>query len=230
MFDPNQQGTDESVWRAALDAAPSWLPATGRLLVVSPHPDDEVLGAGGLIRHWACARRPVTLLSITDGEAAYPDWPGLGLVRRTELRRALDTLAGTRLLSVGLSIPDGQVEQHADTLRAALAAVCDRDTTLIAPYEADGHPDHDAAGKVCREFAQSSELAIARYPIWAWHHSSPAAMPARWGRFPLQRRSQRAKTAAVRCFSSQLSPDRRRPIIPAHVINYFSRPYEAFIL
>jgi LmbE family N-acetylglucosaminyl deacetylase len=218
------------VWRAALDAVPSWLPATARLLVVSPHPDDEVLGAGGLIRHWTRARRPVTLLSITDGEAAYTDWPGLGLLRRSELQQALAILGGTRPLAVGLNIPDGRVQQHGEALRAALAALCDRDTTLIAPYEADGHPDHDAAGAVCREFAQTAGLAIARYPIWAWHHSTPAAMPARWGRFPLQPHTQRAKTAAVRCFRSQLRPDQRAPIIPAHVLAYFSRPYEAFVL
>lgn len=230
MFDPEQPGTEETVWRAALDAAPCWLPATGRLLVVSPHPDDEVLGAGGLIRDWARARRPVALLSITNGEAAYPDWPGLGLVRRSELRRALARLGSGRLLSVGLNIPDGQVAQHGDALRAALAVVCDRDTTLIAPYEADGHPDHEAAGTVCREFAQSAGLPIARYPIWAWHHSTPSGMPDRWGRFQLQPQTRRAKAAAAHCFSSQLRPDRRRPIIPAHVMNYFSRPYEAFLL
>lgn len=230
MFDPAQPGTDETVWRAALDAAPCWLPATGRLLVVSPHPDDEVLGAGGLIRHWARAHRPVTLLSITDGEAAYPDWPGLGLVRRSELNQALVTLGGARILNVGLRIPDGRVDEHAGALRAALATLSDPDTTLIAPYEADGHPDHDAAGTVCREFAQSAGLAIARYPIWAWHHSTPAGMPARWGRFPLQPQARCAKTAAVCCFSSQLRPDRRLPIIPAHVMSYFSRPYEAFVL
>jgi LmbE family N-acetylglucosaminyl deacetylase len=171
------------------------MPATGRLLVVSPHPDDEVLGAGGLIRDWLRAGRPVTLLSITDGEAAYPDWPGLGLVRRSELKQALATLGDTRLLAVSLRIPDGRVNEHADTLRAALTAVCDHDTTLIAPYEADGHPDHDAAGAVCREFAHSTGLAVARYPIWAWHHSTPAGMPARWGKFPLQPRTRRATPA-----------------------------------
>jgi LmbE family N-acetylglucosaminyl deacetylase len=230
VFDPNQQGTDDMVWRAVLDEAPSWLPATGRLLVVSPHPDDEVLGAGGLIRQWAHAGGPVTLLSITDGEAAFPDWPGLGGIRRSELSQALARLCGNRLLAVGMGIPDGRIKEHTGALRSALAALCDRDTTLIAPYEADGHPDHDAAGSVCREFAQSTGVAIARYPIWAWHHSTPAGMPPRWGRFALQPRTRRAKTAAVRCFSSQLRPDRRLPIIPAHVMTYFSRPYEAFVL
>jgi LmbE family N-acetylglucosaminyl deacetylase len=229
-FDPAQPGTAESVWRAALDTMPTWAPATGRLLIVSPHPDDEVLGAGGLIRQWACTAGPVTLLSITDGEGAYPDWQGLDRVRRAELDRALAMLCGSSLIRVNLAVPDGRVREHTRILRAALEALADDDTTLIAPYESDGHPDHDAAGKVCCEFAQAAGRALARYPIWAWHHSSPAGMTGGWGRFPLEPQTRRAKAAAARCFVSQLRPDRRTPIVPEHVMAYFSRPYEAFVL
>jgi LmbE family N-acetylglucosaminyl deacetylase len=229
-FDPAQRGTAESVWRDALDAIPAWTPTTGRLLVVSPHPDDEVLGAGGLIRQWVDSGLRVTLLNITDGEAAYPDWPALDRVRRVELERALTTLCGNAMFSVGLRVPDGRVGEHAGRLRAALAALVDHDTTIVAPYEADGHPDHDAAGAICREFAQSTGRALARYPIWAWHHRSPANMRVRWGKFPLQPQTRRAKAAAARCFTSQLRPERRAPIIPAHVMSYFSRPFEAFVL
>jgi LmbE family N-acetylglucosaminyl deacetylase len=228
-FDPAQHGTAEVLWRAALDRKPEWAPATGRLLIVSPHPDDEVLGAGGLIRQWALRSRPVTLLSITDGEAAYPDWPGLDRVRRAELDHALATLCGTSIVRVGLNVPDGRVREHTSMLRAALESLADGDTTLIAPYESDGHPDHDAAGAVCCEFATSTGRALARYPIWAWHHSSPASMSVQWGRFPLQAKTRQAKAAAARCFVSQIRPDRRAPIIPRHVMAYFSRPYEAFI-
>jgi LmbE family N-acetylglucosaminyl deacetylase len=229
-FDPAQRGTADEVWRAALDPAPPWKPSTGRLLVVSPHPDDEVLGAGGLIREWVRNGRALTLLSLTDGEAAYPDWPGLDRVRRAEVDTALETLCGTRVVSVRLGIPDGRVEAHTQVLRSTLEALADDRTTVIAPYESDGHPDHDAAGTVCCEFAQSTGFALARYPIWAWHHSSPESMPVRWGNFPVPAPARRAKAAAVRCFASQTRPYRRVPIVPAHVMRYFQRPYEAFVL
>jgi len=229
-FDPARRGTAEPLWRDALAAIPPWTPTTRRLLVVSPHPDDEVLGAGGLIRQCVDSGRRVTLLSVTDGEAAYPDWPGLDRVRRAELKRALATLCGNVMFSVGLRVPDGRISDHAGQLRAALGALADDDTTIVAPYEADGHPDHEAAGAVCREFAQSTGRPLARYPIWAWHHSNPASMRVRWGKFPLQPQTRRAKAAAARCFTSQLCPARRAPIIPAHVMTYFSRPFEAFVL
>jgi LmbE family N-acetylglucosaminyl deacetylase len=229
-FDPTQPGTAEDVWRAALDSKPMWEPATARLFIVSPHPDDEVLGAGGLIRQWVRSGRPLTLLSITDGEGAYPDWKGLDQVRRAELDRALATLCGTSLIRVGLRVPDGRVREHTRILRAALEALVDNDSTLIAPYESDGHPDHDAAGAVCCDFARATGRALARYPIWAWHHASPACMAVRWGRFPLPPQTRQAKAKAARCFISQLRPDGRTPIVPEHVMTYFSRPYEAFVL
>ena len=46
-------------------------------LVLAPHPDDETLGAGGLIARLRRAGVPVTIVAITDGENAYADTPHL---------------------------------------------------------------------------------------------------------------------------------------------------------
>jgi LmbE family N-acetylglucosaminyl deacetylase len=229
-FDPARPGTPESEWRAALDPAPAWIPTTAHLLVVSPHPDDEVLGAGGLMRDWVLAGRELTIVSVTDGEAAYPEWLGLGRVRRAELERALETLCGTRRQPIRLNIPDGRVAEYQNTLRAALAPLLRDQTTLIAPYESDGHPDHDVTGAVCCELALERSIALARYPIWAWHRLRHRQMAVRWGKFPLRDSTVRAKADAARCFSSQMSAPDRAPIVPPHVMTYFSRPYEAFVL
>ena len=51
-------------WRgAALDGE--------RVVVVAPHPDDEVLAAGGLMRWMACRGREVLVVGVTDGEASH---------------------------------------------------------------------------------------------------------------------------------------------------------------
>jgi hypothetical protein len=67
------------------------LPCSG-IVVVSPHPDDEVLGAGGLICSAARAGQNLIVLSVTDGEAAYPDWKGLDRIRQREVSDALNVL------------------------------------------------------------------------------------------------------------------------------------------
>ena len=118
-FNPACFGTPESRWQAALADAPPLSLDAAAVLIVSPHPDDEVLGSGGLIRKAAQAKRAVTVLSVTDGEAAYPDWHDLRKVRRRELGDALRMLA-PQVKTHRLSIPDGQVSARRADLAEAI--------------------------------------------------------------------------------------------------------------
>jgi LmbE family N-acetylglucosaminyl deacetylase len=231
-FDPALAGTGEGDWRTSLSREARWSPKPGPLLIVSPHPDDEVLAAGGLIRMWSERGHRVVVLSVTDGEAAYPDWRGLDAIRRDELDHALATLCSRPVRAVRLGIPDGRVRTKMAELSGALRKLCESAPTLVAPYEADGHPDHEAVAFACLTVARDLGLPIARYPIWAWHHAHPADFAGnRWGKFALDAKTQVAKCAAVNCFTSQLNPgDSREPIVPAHVLDYFNRDFEAFLV
>jgi LmbE family N-acetylglucosaminyl deacetylase len=231
-FNPALPGTRDGFWLAALGGEPFWSPKPGPLLIISPHPDDEVLGAGGLIRLWSQRGHRVTVLSVTDGEAAYPDWQGLGAIRRGELDQALATLSSRHVGAVRLAIPDGGVGTKITELIGALRTQCESGPTLVAPFEADGHPDHEAVASACLTVAEEMRLPIVRYPIWAWHHAHPSAFDGkRWGRFALDAKTQEAKCAAMNCFVSQLKPgESRDPIVPAHVLDYFKRDYEAFLI
>jgi LmbE family N-acetylglucosaminyl deacetylase len=224
------RGTPERWWEEALSIATDWLPPEGPMLVVSPHPDDETLGAGGLMRMHARAGNPVTVLSITDGEAAHRDWEGLNRVRRGELDRALRVLAGEKIAVVRLEVPDGRVAEQLHEVCAAVRELSTRHSILVAPYELDGHPDHDAAGQACGAVARTSGITLVKYPIWSWHHATPADFVGRrWERFRLDAAARSAKAQAIECFGSQLRPEGRAPIVPRHVLAYFERPYEAFL-
>jgi LmbE family N-acetylglucosaminyl deacetylase len=231
-FNPAFPGTPEVIWQEALARQPPWAPRRGPLLVVSPHPDDEVLGAGGLMRMWCAWGQPVTVLSVTDGEAAYPDWQDLKDLRRAELAGALGVLSPKVIHTVRLGLTDGGGDANRAALEEALIATCDNRPTVIAPYERDGHPDHEATGKACLKIATALQLPIARYPIWAWHHRHPQDFKGtRFGRFALNRAAQVAKADAMDCFTSQLAPGPPRlPIVPTHVLDYFRRDFEAFLL
>jgi LmbE family N-acetylglucosaminyl deacetylase len=214
-------GSAEAAWLRLLADRPRWSPPDGPLIVVSPHPNDEVLGAGGLIHTWAATGRPVTIVSVTDGEAARPERRRFDLIRREELKGALRKLCLTHVAVVRVGLPDGAVAGHANRLRNAVLALLEPGATLLAPYDHDGHCDHEAAGEVCCGLGRSHGVTVARFPVETWSHAaSPSLIAAPWVVFPLSFEARRAKARAVQCFAS------RQPC----TVEPFARPYEAFIV
>ena len=230
LFDSRDLGTPDSYWQAELANAPRWEPESGPVVVVAAHPDDETFGAGGLIHTCARAGHPVSVITVTDGEGARTDLPEPGTIRRREMRAALSCLSFRYIQWHRLGMPDGNVVSHESSLERAIKTRLPADATLIAPFERDGHPDHEAVARVCIALARRRGLSVLRYPIWAWHHSSPGAWRhAEFVRFDLSAEAQLAKSRAIRCFASQLDATSSHAVMPAHVLGYFSRPYEAFL-
>jgi LmbE family N-acetylglucosaminyl deacetylase len=196
-------------------------------LVVAPHPDDEVLGAGGLIRAWSARGSKVTVLSVSDGEAADPRRRALGSVRREELTAALRKLCPTHVSVMRLGLPDGRITQYLNRLRNAMLSLAVGQDTLIGPYERDGHPDHEAVGRLCVEFARSQQVPLARYAIRTWQRAAPDTLgDARWVRFALSDDARRAKVRALHCFKSQIDEGEAAPLTSRD----FDKGYEAFLL
>jgi LmbE family N-acetylglucosaminyl deacetylase len=218
---------EPDAWDRLLRDRPAWTPPEGDLLVIAPHPDDEVLGAGGLIRAWSSRGAKVSVLSVSDGEAADPHWRALGSVRREELAAALRRLCSTHVSVTRLGLPDGKITQHLNRLRNAMLSLASRTVTLIGPYEHDGHPDHEAVGNLCVEFARSQQIPLARYAIRAWQRAAPPTLgDARWVKFVLSDEARRAKARALHCFKSQIDGGEAAPGAACDV----DKPYEAFLL
>jgi LmbE family N-acetylglucosaminyl deacetylase len=117
---------------AVLVGGPAWgaplLPTTplalgpdARVIVFAPHPDDETLGVGGLLRRAARAHVPVRVVFMTNGDG-YPlaveaefdlrhptrdDYLALGRLRQQEAMRALGRLGLGKRDALFLGFPDG---------------------------------------------------------------------------------------------------------------------------
>jgi len=98
------RGTTAAQWRAwpgwrdlRAASAGDLVPPGRRVVIVAPHPDDEVLGAGGLLAATAREGREQLLVAVTDGLGSHPGsrlWPAsvLGAQRRGESAAALREL------------------------------------------------------------------------------------------------------------------------------------------
>ena len=77
VFDAvDDPGTPESDWAAWAPAHPPLdLTRCHEMIVVAPHPDDEVLGVGGLMSTAAAAGIRVSVVAVTDGGGSHPGSP-----------------------------------------------------------------------------------------------------------------------------------------------------------
>lgn len=230
-FDTSVPGTPANRWAEWASHSPEWVPPPGHIVVVAPHPDDETLGAGGLIFTCAQSATKATIIAVTDGEAACPEVPALGHVRRRELVSAMRQLELAPADIFRLGLPDGGLCEREVELARSLAKCIPDGAVIVAPFEFDGHPDHEAVARACRTAATERGLTLVRYPIWAWHRGAAELfMESRSVRFILSERARAAKRKAIAEHRSQLDERPGGAILPAHVLDYFYQPYEVFLL
>ncbi|MBL8703376.1 MAG: PIG-L family deacetylase [Rhodospirillales bacterium] len=123
------------------------------ILLLSPHPDDEIVGAGAAIGRAQAQGSRVLVAFLTTGvpdisvlwpwqRGGHAAWVGR---RRAEAENAARALG----FSVALmqDIPTRQLKSHLAATRAALLDIVERehvDTIWVPAYEG-AHQDHDAA-------------------------------------------------------------------------------------
>jgi N-acetyl-1-D-myo-inositol-2-amino-2-deoxy-alpha-D-glucopyranoside deacetylase len=159
---------------------------SGGLLVVTAHPDDEVLVAGGLLAACSAAGAATAVLCLTRGEngpiaaAAGASTETLGEVRVRELEAACETLG------VGwvrcLDFRDGWLEwDDADKPRAAVAdAIAELRPDAVVTFGEEGlywHPDHIVVNRLARELLAEGGGGADLYES-AWPRSAMVDLTA----------------------------------------------------
>jgi LmbE family N-acetylglucosaminyl deacetylase len=231
-----QPGTDEAQWRAwpglrQLPAAD--LTGWARVLVLAAHPDDEVLGVGGTMAVLAAAGARLRLVAVTDGEASHPGHPdraALAALRTAETADALRVLGAQDTEVIRFGFPDTGVAAREDALADRLrdlAAGCD---AVLAPWDRDVHADHEAVGRAARRASPRTYW----YPVWTWHWAVPGDSRVPWHRglrVSLGRSIMARKSAAIRCFTSQLEPrgPGTSPVLTPKTVAHFVREHEVLL-
>ncbi|KEF33840.1 MULTISPECIES: PIG-L deacetylase family protein [Deinococcus] len=154
-----------------------------KLLLIVPHPDDEVYGAAGTLMDFLEEGHPCGLVTLTRGEAgrtlglaAGPE--ELARMRAAELRACLDEIGLTThpgSVHEGHAFPDKALQgQPLGTLvevaREALTRLRPEIVLTFPPNGSNGHPDHVTTHRAVRAAWES--LPPGERPR-LWYYASP---------------------------------------------------------
>ena len=136
-----------------------------RLLVLAPHPDDEVIGCGGLVALHLREGRKVHVAVATDGAQA-----GNAAAREAESRAALALLGDATIAFLGF--PDRELA-GAHELDDRLASILRewKPDLIAVPSPLEIHPDHVALSRafcdlIARDASLFADLAVARVAFY----------------------------------------------------------------
>ncbi|MGV9825154.1 PIG-L deacetylase family protein [Gordonia sp. NPDC003429] len=240
---PGDAAHAEAGWLRWLALPHGWQPLNldvKRLVVIAAHPDDEVLGAGGVVFSAATQGVEVVTICLTDGRSAHPGSSPEQLADRRHVE--MDTAAAL----LGLhpprwaGLPSGSLSDFADALVDLIdAAVAEKPTIptgLLAVWENDGEPDHDAAGAAAASVAARRGLPLWMYPVRMWHWAHPDDPAVPWSRIRVHDVDPTVlavKHAAARSFATQkrawLPTDESQPELGRNVTSHLLRRTEYII-
>jgi LmbE family N-acetylglucosaminyl deacetylase len=146
------------------------------ICVLTPHPDDESLGCGGLLAN-AFAGHGAHVVLLTDGAASHPGsraWTARQRkdLRARELDAAISELGGTAEDVTRLGLPDaGMADPSVPVFAIArrIAALMSRlgARSLFATAPTDAHCDHQATAEIARLAARITCARLLFYPVWS---------------------------------------------------------------
>jgi LmbE family N-acetylglucosaminyl deacetylase len=234
------------IWNSAPQLAqipathPSSLaPPGARVVVIAPHPGDEVLACGGLLQLFSTLEHPLLLISITDGSASHPGshaWPAsrLSVIRPQESAEALRRL-GMPLHSLKWirgGFRDDALASSEQLMSQFIARYLQPGDVVFTTWRNDGNDDHDAVGRASAKACSLIGARLYELPIWAWHSPAREAAIMPWQRahkVRLDSWSVARKLHAAHAYASQLVGDPAiglAPMLAQELLERMREPYE----
>lgn len=184
-----------------------------RILVFSPHPDDETAAVGGVIYSAREKGALVRVVMATDGNQL-----GLGKLRYRELTNSLNQLKVPLDQLKCLGYPDTKLSRCQSSLRMDISQEINmfKPTVIICPDPADLHPDHRILAQTVLSTDTPQQIYTYLIHFFWWpqmlmltsqNHLLPPrslAFKRHWVCFPLTVTAYRAKSEALSIYKTQL--------------------------
>jgi LmbE family N-acetylglucosaminyl deacetylase len=219
----------------------------GKLVVVAPHMDDELLACGGTMALHP-QKELVHVIYATDGmKSPAPVLPqdsitaDLGELRVQESQAAMAHLGVPCENLHFLRLPEAELSQHVDALRRGLLAQIDslQPDFLLMPFRFDRHPDHLAINRVLTEAYEQGRIhtRLIEYFVYYRWRLLPGRDVRQYIRSPYllevdTRSVATLKREALDAFQSQTTifyPWQTRPILTPQLLDDVSRTPEYFL-
>ncbi len=165
-------------------------PTAGEVvLAIGAHPDDVEIGCGGILLRHRAAGHPVSVLTMTGGEAG-----GEVQTRTEEARRAAELMSARLFM---LNLVDTSIGENGATIAEITRVIDDvRPTTIYTHTSKDTHQDH-------RNVHAATMVAARRVPRIFAYQAPSSSVEFRPNRFVAVDDFLDAKLAMIGSYTSQ---------------------------
>ena len=150
-----------------------------KVLIISPHPDDEVFACAHLMHKLIQEKKEIDIIILSKGEAAHKECCPRDVYDVISHRKHL-TINANKLIGIPkeriyfLDFPDGEFDsiinninyhKKLDELIKYINPDC-----IFYPHPFECSPDHEAATKIINDILHNSNKKLFLYCVWVWYH------------------------------------------------------------
>lgn len=188
------------------------LEINGRILIVAPHPDDEVIGCGGLIARLVEEGNAPQIIVMTGGEGSHgkdcADTEAIVKARRGLTRNALSILGVPERNLHELDFKDGGITAESELMEPLKELIASlKPDTVLVPHWGEGWPDHVNTAKIIKSLVPST-VQVWEYCVWMWYYQVWRGLDwANAASLRLTPHEHELKVKAVDAYIRPLAPD-----------------------
>ena len=185
----------------------------GQTVIIAPHPDDEVLGCGGLIARLVQEGLPPHVIIMTGGEQSHNGCCNISGKEIIQNRHKL-TLNAMEILGIPsskvycLNFHDGGIAMtDSETMNLSRLINSLQPDIVLIPHPKEGWSDHVNTGSIVKELVAGSEnISLYEYCVWFWYYNSWAIDWANAWLLKMTDHEHRLKLEAIDAYITPLAP------------------------
>lgn len=183
-----------------------------RVVIIAPHPDDEVFGCGGLISRLVQDGKNLHVIVLTGGGESHRNCCTTPVSNIIVARRDL-THKATAILGLPesnlheLNFADGHINEGSPDEKKKLETLIKviKPDVILVPHHGEGWPDHLAARELGIELANRN-TKVYEYCVWMWYYHQKELDWKNGYILRMTESEDQKKLAAIRTYHSALAP------------------------